>query len=104
MLGSGQTAAYGYSRSGGGDRSSGHRLAAPPVNAHYLYPASFDEVGQYSLADADVTADLVELDPPFRDQAPDEPRLSPKAPRHLFHVQENRRRLSFVPGRHAALP
>jgi hypothetical protein len=34
-----------------------------------------------------VTAELVKLDPSFRDQAPDEPRLGPKPPGYLVHIK-----------------
>ena len=34
-----------------------------------------------------MTAELVKLDPPFRDQAPDEPWLGPKPPGYLVHIK-----------------
>jgi len=34
-----------------------------------------------------VTAELVKLDPSFRDQAPDEPWLGPKPPGYLVHIK-----------------
>ena len=50
-----------------------------------------------SFADPHMTADLDELDPSFRDQAPDEPRLGPKPPAAaLRHIEQ--RRCRSLPG------
>ena len=44
-----------------------------------------------------MTAELVKLDPPFRDQAPDEPWLGPKPPGYLVHIKATPLR-SAAPG------
>jgi hypothetical protein len=49
------------------DRPSCHRPTAAPPHAHRLYTTRLDELSQGSFADPNVTADLVKLDPAFRD-------------------------------------
>src|SRR5208283_2563324 len=63
-----------------------------------------DEVSQRRFADADVAADLVILDPPFRDQATDEPRLGPQPLSRLLHIHQHRRCPRLPAICHAALP
>src|ERR1700757_269785 len=74
----------------------------PAGRCHRRDTSGLDELGQGSFADAHVTAELVKLDPSLRDQAPDEPRLSPKPPGYLVHIKQ--RRCRFHLGHHAAFP
>jgi hypothetical protein len=77
----------------------------PGINGRqWLDPTSLDEISKGGLADPHVTADLMKLDPAFRDQAADKSRLGPETPGCFLYVQQDRCRALITPSLHAALP
>jgi len=73
------------------------RITANAPSSQRLNATGLKEIGLRGFADPHMTTDPGELDSPFRDQAPDEPRPGAKMLRGLLNRQQHGRR-------HAALP